>query len=91
MSDPRKLPSYAFLSPEGTQRQMDQTQRGLYSLLPSEIKWRDRQPELRRRGYALRPRYALEWTPSWVGTSIDTNYCEDAVVLLASCLRRLST
>ncbi len=84
MPDTSRLPAYAYLSPEATERHAEQTRRGLYSLLPSEIKWRDRQPELRRRGYTLRARYAQGWDPSWMGTNIDPHFCEDAVVLLAS-------
>ena len=55
------------------------TRRGLYSLRPSEVHWRDRQPTLDKHGYILRRRYAPYWKPSWLGTDMDPFYCEDSI------------
>ncbi|EPQ58922.1 hypothetical protein GLOTRDRAFT_109463 [Gloeophyllum trabeum ATCC 11539] len=41
--------------------------------------WRDRQPYLASRGYMLRPRYRAGWKPSWIGTNVDPEFCEDAI------------
>ncbi|EGO02257.1 hypothetical protein SERLA73DRAFT_48387 [Serpula lacrymans var. lacrymans S7.3] len=41
--------------------------------------WRDRQPYLASRGYMLRPRYHAGWKPSWLGTNVDPEYCEDSI------------
>ncbi|TFK85935.1 kinase-like protein [Polyporus arcularius HHB13444] len=79
MLDRRNLPSYAYSSPEDTLRQAEQTRNGLYALLPAEKTWRDRQPGLQQRGYALRRRYQPNWQPSWMGTNINPFYCEDSV------------
>ncbi|RPD57821.1 hypothetical protein L226DRAFT_617158 [Lentinus tigrinus ALCF2SS1-7] len=80
--DTTRLPSYAYLSPEATERHAERTRKGVYKLLPSEVKWRDRQPELQKRGYTLRKRYQKDWVPSWLGTNINPNYCEDFVFLM---------
>ncbi|KAI0700985.1 kinase-like domain-containing protein [Cerioporus squamosus] len=84
MIDTSRLPSYAFLSPEATERHAERTRKGVYKLLSSEVKWRDRQPELQRRGYTLRRRYQKDWEPSWLGTNVDPNFCEDSVLLMKS-------
>ena len=81
MHQGRKLPKYAFNKPEITRINDEQTREGVYDLLPFEVRWKDRQPDLLRRGYALRPRYQRNWTPSWVGTDIDPFFCEDSVRL----------
>ncbi|RPD57825.1 hypothetical protein L226DRAFT_494930 [Lentinus tigrinus ALCF2SS1-7] len=82
MVDTSKLPSYAFLSPETAQRQEERTRKGGYKLIPSEVKWRERQPDLHRRGYTLRRRYHKDWEPSWQGTNIDADFCEDSILLM---------
>ena len=46
-----------------------------------EMRWRDEQPMLEQRGYALRPRYRPGWVASWVkDPSLSRWDCEDAVV-----------
>ncbi|RPD69052.1 hypothetical protein L226DRAFT_494947 [Lentinus tigrinus ALCF2SS1-7] len=82
MLDTSRMPSYAFLSPQAVERREETTRRGAYSLLPHEKVWRDRQPGLQRRGYSLRQRYHLNWKPSWEGTNVDPDFCEDSVTLL---------
>ncbi|KAI0645028.1 kinase-like domain-containing protein [Trametes meyenii] len=76
---PDKLPSYVFLPPEFAQWNAEQTRKGLYGLLTSEIAWRDRYDFLYRRGYKLRPRYHPEWKPSWMGTNVSPEFCEDSI------------
>lgn len=82
MTDNRRLPSYAFLPPDAAQRQAERTRTGGFKLLPSEVKWRDRQPALEQRGYTLRSRYQKDWEPSWQGTNIDPDFCEDSIFLM---------
>ncbi|RDB27165.1 hypothetical protein Hypma_004589 [Hypsizygus marmoreus] len=41
--------------------------------------WRDRYSFFLQQGLELRPRYHPDWTPSWIGTSINPTYCEDAI------------
>ncbi|KAI0351979.1 kinase-like protein [Trametes cingulata] len=77
----QKLPDYVFLPPEIAQRYAEQTRRGLYDLLPSEISWRNRYEYLEKRGYILRPRYHPDWRPSWMGTNIAPDLCEDFIRL----------
>ncbi|KAL6300710.1 kinase-like domain-containing protein [Sparassis latifolia] len=76
------LPSYVFCSPEQAQHHAKRTREGLYALHEGEIFWRDRQPYLDEHGYALRPRYHPEWSPSWQGTNIDPMFCEDSISLI---------
>ena len=85
MLDTSRMPSYAFLSPQAAERRQESTRRGAYSLLPHEKTWRDRQLSLQQRGYALRQRYHPDWQPSWTGTNVSPNFCEDSVMLLVSC------
>lgn len=80
----RKLPRHAYQGPEATRIHDKYTRKGLYNLLPFEIRWRDRYEDLERKGYRLRPRYRREWKPSWIGTNIDPDFCEDSVYLLVS-------
>ena len=49
-----------------------------YELNDEERFWRGIYTDLLERGYTLRPRYAPDWTPSWVGTNILPMYCEDS-------------
>ncbi|KAH9888346.1 kinase-like domain-containing protein [Cubamyces lactineus] len=81
MSDVKKLPSYVYLSPEIAQYYAEQTRKGSYKLLPAELEWRKRREFLDKKGYTLRPRYALDWQPSWIGTNIAPDFCEDSIVL----------
>lgn len=48
-------------------------------LLTYELFWRDLSPWLEERGYVLRPRYRIGWTPSWTGTDKIYWDCEDGV------------
>ncbi|KAI0794622.1 hypothetical protein C8Q74DRAFT_1406901 [Fomes fomentarius] len=81
MRETNRLPSYAYLSPEGVQAYVKLTEEGAYSLLPAEIEWADRHASLESQGYLLRPRYQPGWSPSWTGTNLDPTYCEDSVIL----------
>ncbi|GBE80551.1 hypothetical protein SCP_0302660 [Sparassis crispa] len=49
-------------------------------IIETEIYWRDRQQWLLERGYQLRPRYRVDWKPSWEGTDKQYNTCEDGRV-----------
>lgn len=84
MLDTSRMPSYAFLSPQAIERREEDTLKGAYSLLPFEKTWRDRQPGLLQRGYLLRQRYHPDWKPSWEGTNVDPDFCEDSVAQLVS-------
>lgn len=79
-----RLPSYAFLSPEATQRLADVTGQGAYGLSPFEKMWMRRRTQLSDHGYVLRPRYAQDWRPSWIGTNNDPFYCEDSIMSMVS-------
>ncbi|KAH8103577.1 kinase-like domain-containing protein [Cristinia sonorae] len=46
---------------------------------PYELRWRARYEGLLLRGYQLRPRYHPNWTPSWIGTDIPADTCEDFI------------
>ena len=81
----KRLPRHAILLDESdVERVVRFTQSGVYDLDPSEVRWRDRQPTLEKRGYILRKRYLPGWKPSWLGTNLDPLFCEDAVLLLVS-------
>ena len=58
--------------------------RGPVNLSSYEIMWRDRQPFLESKGYMLRPRLRPGWTPSWLATGEDYEFCEDACRLPVS-------
>jgi len=49
-------------------------------LEPFEAWWRDRQTWLKDCGYMLRPRYRVDWIPSWRGTDKYWAQCEDGRV-----------
>ncbi|KAI9067215.1 hypothetical protein FKP32DRAFT_291079 [Trametes sanguinea] len=76
----RRLPLYVYLSPEAVQREAERTRKGSYNLLPDELLWHRRQHFLEKHGYFLRPRYREGWQPSWVGTNIAPDFCEDSIV-----------
>lgn len=82
MTETNRLPSYAYLSPDGVQAYAELTDRGTYKLLSAEIEWKDRYTALASQGYLLRPRYRPGWSPSWRGTNLDPTYCEDSVNIL---------
>ncbi|KAI0772833.1 kinase-like domain-containing protein [Trametes elegans] len=79
--DRSKLPSLAFLSPELAALSAKMTAEGVYSYTNHEEMWARRYKHLLQRGYRLRQRYTPGWRPSWLGTNIDPEFCEDAVVL----------
>ncbi|KAI9059873.1 kinase-like protein [Trametes sanguinea] len=80
MVDQKKLPRYIYLPPDAVKRQAELIRNGEYDILPDEILWRDRYTTFLERGYRLRPRYHPDWRPSWTGTNLNPEFCEDAVV-----------
>ncbi|THG95880.1 hypothetical protein EW145_g7886 [Phellinidium pouzarii] len=52
---------------------------GVYNLKSLEIWWRDHYQLLLDHGYQLRPRFRPDWKPSWTGTKLDPDYCEDSI------------
>ena len=56
------------------------------SLGLTEIFWRDTSTWFKDQGYQLRPRFAPDWIPSWLGTSKFRLQCEDGHSLLMSFL-----
>lgn len=53
-------------------------------LFQNEVTWRDRQPWLESCGYMLRPRYQLDWVPSWITSGKSWNRCEDGQEMIVS-------
>ncbi|EJD41432.1 kinase-like protein [Auricularia subglabra TFB-10046 SS5] len=53
---------------------------GYYELSARETFWRDHQPYLLSRGYALRPRYTPGWSAPWIGTDISPLHFEESVI-----------
>jgi hypothetical protein len=51
-----------------------------------EIYWRDHQKWLLDCGYRLRPRYQLDWTPSWKDTGKPSLLYEDSYFLVVRCI-----
>ena len=83
MWDPRKkkpLPRYAVLSDDALACSERTTQLGAYNLIPSELFWQARHRHLEEYGYLLRPRYKPGWKPSWIGTNLDPDFCEDSIM-----------
>ncbi|KAI0828178.1 kinase-like protein [Trametes gibbosa] len=77
----KRLPQHAILDPEGIKRYAEATRRGVYAHAPSEIFWQERYHFLKDYGYLLRQRYEPKWKPSWIGTGLHPEYCEDSVML----------
>ena len=46
-------------------------------LFESEYFWREHQAWLATSGYMLRPRYRLDWEPSWLKSKTSPFFCED--------------
>lgn len=44
----------------------------------AEMRWVSFQPYLLSKGYRLRPRYQPDWIPSWKGTQLNPDGCEDS-------------
>ncbi|KAH9847021.1 kinase-like protein [Lenzites betulinus] len=76
-----RLPRYAFLDSHGVERVARLTRQGVYGHSPSEFLWQERYRCLKDYGYVLRRRYDPQWQPSWIGTNLDPDYCEDSIVL----------
>lgn len=74
-----RLPSYAICSPEEAAKYAKDFEQGRWHLLIDEVFWRDRHDFLQSRGYQLRPRFAPDWVPSWLGTNYVPFYCEDSI------------
>ena len=85
---PKALSRAAILQGEPTNEiEVQEVYREIYGLYPSEIRWRDRYPALKERGYLLRRRYELDWKPSWTGTSTNPMFCEDSILLRVGVVR----
>lgn len=82
MSTQNRLPLYAVASPEESQLYQQGTKDGDYALTTAEKFWRDRYSFLANLGYTLRPRYAPQWKPSWIGTNLVPIFCEDSIDLV---------
>ncbi len=54
---------------------------GLYE---DEYFWRDHQAWLAESGYMLRPRYRMDWEPSWLNSKKNYRFCEDGKGALES-------
>lgn len=80
----KRLPNHAYLDEESVQRHAKLTKEGLYNLVPKELFWLERHRFLKDHGYQLRPRYTPNWKPSWMGTNLDPNFCEDSILLLVT-------
>ena len=78
MADPEPVIDVAALSREIAQEAM--------VLDANEVRWRDKQQFLERRGYMLRPRYRPGWIPSWTGLDRIPPCTEDAEPLPVSTL-----
>ncbi|KAH9888344.1 kinase-like domain-containing protein [Cubamyces lactineus] len=81
MVEQKKLPGYIYLPPDAARRQADLTNNGVYNLITCEVPWKDRYEYLLKKRYKLRARYHPKWKPSWTGTNLDPDFCEDSVVL----------
>lgn len=66
-------------TPDELERVRERTRQGRYELDIGEIRWRDKAEMLLQHGYRLRPRLMPGWTPSWEGTDLLPEYCEDSV------------
>ncbi|KAI0629620.1 kinase-like domain-containing protein [Trametes polyzona] len=75
----RKLPNHAILDDVSVEAFAQMTHDGIYNLMPHEVFWQARYRFLQDHGYLLRPRYAPNWKPSWLGTNLDPTFCEDSV------------
>lgn len=74
-----KIRSYMRGTPEELETIRERTRLGHYKLATGEVQWRDKAEYLLQRGYRLRPRLMPGWTPSWEGTDLIPEYCEDSV------------
>ena len=73
------IPPYALCTPEQAAKNARDFEQGRWHLLIDEVFWRERYNFLRSHGYQLRPRFAPDWTPSWLGTNYDPFFCEDSI------------
>lgn len=74
-----RIHSYMRGTPEELERVRERTRQGRYELDSGEMRWRDKAELLLQHGYRLRPRFMPGWTPSWEGTDLLPEYCEDSV------------
>lgn len=72
-----RIRNYMRGSAEQLEAVRERTREGFYDLDEGEIEWRDKADFLLQRGYRLRPRFMPGWKPSWEGSDILPNYCED--------------
>jgi len=78
-----RIHNYMRATPEELERIQERTRLGRYDLHSGEIQWRDKAEFLLQHGYRLRPRFMPGWTPSWEGTDLLPEYCEDNVPAIA--------
>jgi hypothetical protein len=64
----------------------DDSHRRPGELRRSELFWRDHSVWLREQGYILRPRFQVDWVPSWRGKDKLWWECEDGLILRVSAL-----
>ncbi|KAI0700983.1 kinase-like domain-containing protein [Cerioporus squamosus] len=76
----KRLPRHAILSDNAVALTARTTQLGVYNLIPTELFWQFRYTHLEQHGYVLRPRYKPGWEPSWRGTNLAPEFCEDSIM-----------
>lgn len=65
-------------SDEFRQRMREELSQICSTLTDEEEEWKDKRPLLESRGYRLRSRYQIGWTPSWIGKDVNIERCEDS-------------
>ncbi|KAI0629598.1 kinase-like protein [Trametes polyzona] len=93
-AEQKRLPSHAYLEGESVEIYAKLTSKGVYALTEQELLWQKRYRHLKGHGYLLRPRYSPDWKPSWLGTNLMPDFCEDSILLTISQImdaRRTST
>ncbi|TFK85937.1 kinase-like protein [Polyporus arcularius HHB13444] len=77
----KRLPRHAIISDDrALARSARTTELGAYNLIPTEVFWQFRYSHLADHGYVLRPRYKPGWEPSWIGTNLEPEFCEDSIM-----------
>ena len=76
---PTHFPTYAICSAEQAAKYAKDFEQGRWHLLIDEVFWRERYAFLKSAGYQLRPRFAPDWVPSWLGANYEPFYCEDSI------------
>jgi len=82
MDDYERYPQHMRGSEARQQLWNNATAEGVFGLTTEEKRWRDRRPFLESKGYMLRKRYQVGWTPSWIGTDISPWRMEDSKTLM---------